>query len=76
MKKPERKAPLPKEVSIWRHHFLNTKIASLILFFFLLLSFAMFSRLFVFRFVPKEHYVTVYAVIVIFISYICLKKMH
>ncbi len=67
---------LPKEVSVWRHHFINSKIATLILFFFVLLAFAMFSSLFVFRFVPKEYYVTFYSGAVIILSYLYLKRMH
>ncbi|MFH0971456.1 MAG: hypothetical protein V1835_02710 [Candidatus Micrarchaeota archaeon] len=71
----ERKG-LPREVNVWRHHFINTKIAGLIIFFFVLLAFAMFSSLFVVQIVPKEYYVSVYAAVVILLSYLYLVKVH
>jgi hypothetical protein len=75
MREP-RKKPLPVEVNVWKHHFINTKIATLLTFFFVLLTFAMFSTYFISRFVPKEYYVSFYSLVVISLSYLYLKTVH
>ena len=70
------KKRLPKEVSVWRHPFLNTKIATLITFFFVLLSFAMFSSHFMANIIPKDYYVSFYALVMIILCSLYLKTVH
>lgn len=70
------KQKLPKHVNVWRHHFLNTKIATLITFFFVLLSFAMFSSHFASLVIPKDYFVSFYALMMIVLCALYLKTVH
>ncbi|MFH1751173.1 MAG: hypothetical protein ABH863_05835 [Candidatus Micrarchaeota archaeon] len=67
---------VPKNVGVIRHHFINAKIATLITFFFVLLSFAMFSSYFVSNLIPKDYFVSFYALVVIALCTIYLKTVH
>lgn len=70
------KKVLPAHVNVWKHHFINAKIATLVTFFFVLLSFAMFSSKFLPGIIPKEYNVTFYSIVVIALSYVYLKTAH
>ncbi|MEK6843401.1 MAG: hypothetical protein AABY04_02845 [Candidatus Micrarchaeota archaeon] len=70
------KHPLPAKASVWKHHFINTKIATLIAFFFVLLSFAIFSSTILRPIIPKDHFISFYAAFIILLCYAYLKKVH
>ncbi|MEK6954973.1 MAG: hypothetical protein AABX01_08220 [Candidatus Micrarchaeota archaeon] len=70
------KRPLPREVSVWKHHFINTKIGTLVTFFFVLLGFAMFSTQFMSKYIPKDFFVSFYALMMIVLCALYLKTVH
>ncbi|MBI5225325.1 hypothetical protein HY989_05640 [Candidatus Micrarchaeota archaeon] len=70
------KPVLPSKTSALRRHFVNTKIATLIAFFFVLLSFAIFSSTILRPIIPKDNFISFYAAFIIILCYAYLKKVH